>query len=311
MSIARPIPTRLIATLALALAALSFPAGARAQVLRTDLPAQAQGLEVVEHLGDTLPMDASFTDDARREVKVGDYFGAGNTKPAIIALVYYRCPVVCSVVMAKLVESLNQVDYSAGKDFNVLLFSVKDEETVIDAAGAKARFVDGYTRAKTDPSARDGWHFHVGKPEDNKKLADAIGFTFKREVNGEYAHPVAIFVVTPQGKISRYMYGFDYRPETVKMALLEASNGTIAKSIGERFLPFCYRYDPAAGTYTLQAFKLMRIGGVVMMVLVFGLVLALRIHEGVRRRRLRLEHEHAGSPVQAPGQGADESGSKT
>jgi len=284
MNGARSILSSALAGVAAALVAAWTPC-VQAQLLRTDVPRQAQGLEVVEHLGDPLPMGVEFVDDSNRTVHLSDYFSPDNTEPAIVAMVYYRCPVVCSVVMAKLVESLNQVDYTPGKDFRVLLFSIKDEETVIDAAGAKARYLESYSRASGAPEVRSGWRFHVGTPENNRALADALGFTFKREANGEYAHPVAIFVVTPQGKISRYLYGFDYRPETVKLALLEASNGTIAKTLGERFTPFCYRYDPAAGTYTLQAFKLMRVGGVVMMALVFGLVLALRIHEGVRRRR--------------------------
>ncbi len=276
---------------------------ASAQVLRSDVPRQAQGLEVTEHLGEILPLDTEFVDDATRKVRLYEYFGPAETKPAIVAMVYYRCPVVCSVVMSKIVESLNQVDFTPGREFRVLLFSVKDEETVIDAAGAKARYLEAYSRAANAPEVRDGWRFHVGTPDETRRLADALGFSYKREANGEYAHPVAIFIATPQGKISRYLYGFDYRPETVKMALLEASNGAIGKTIGERFMPFCYRYDPAAGTYTLQAFKLMRIGGVVTMVLVFGLVVALRVHEGVRRRRAaRVAEIHA--PAGTPPDGA-------
>ncbi len=298
----RSITAGLFAVLAWALAVVLPAPIVRAQLLKSDLPRQAKGLEVVEHLGEGLPLDLEFVNDAARTVRLSEYFAPGNQKPAIVAMVYYRCPVVCSVVMAKLVESLNQVDYTAGKDFRVLLFSIKDEETAIDAAGAKARYLDGYARAKDAPDVRGGWQFHAGTPENTRQLADALGFTFRRETNGEYAHPVAIFVATPQGKISRYLYGFDYKPETVKMALLEASSGTIAATIGDRFMPFCYRYDPAAGTYTLQAFSLMRIGGVATMILVFGLVLALRISEGVRRRRAaRVALNSTASPGTSPG----------
>lgn len=298
----RSITAGLAAVLACALAVVLPAPAALAQLLKSDLPRQAKGLEVVEHLGEALPPDLEFVNDAARSVRLSEYFASGNEKPAIVAMVYYRCPVVCSVVMAKLVESLNQVDYTAGKDFRVLLFSIKDEETAIDAAGAKARYLDGYARAKDAADVRAGWQFHTGTPENTRQLADALGFTFRREANGEYAHPVAIFVATPQGKISRYLYGFDYKPETVKMALLEATSGTIAATIGDRFMPFCYRYDPAAGTYTLQAFSLMRIGGVATMILVFGLVLALRISEGVRRRRAaRVALNSTASPGTPPG----------
>jgi len=291
------------AKLACALCCVLFANRVGAQLLKTDLPRQAKGLEVVEHLGETIPLSAQFVNDATRPVILSEYFTSDNTKPAIVAMVYYRCPVVCSVVMSKIVESLNQVDYTTGEQFRVLLFSVKDEETAADAAGAKARYLDSYTRG-TSADARNGWQFHVGTPENTKALADALGFTYKRESNGEYAHPVAIFVLTPQGKISRYLYGFDYKPQTVKMALLEASNGAIAKTLGETFMPFCYRYDPAAGTYTLQAFKLMRIGGIVAMVLVFGLILVLRVNESVRRSRAAKGVEVTTAPSGIPPGGA-------
>lgn len=259
------------------------PRFAHAQVLRKEPPAQVRGLDVVEHLGDTLPSDLTFTTSDNREVTLGDYFKQPAGKPTIVALVYYRCPTVCSVVMSKLSTCLEQLDYTLGKDFNCLVFSFKEEETVIDAAGAKARYTSEYKRGS---DALAGWNFHVGKPETVQKLADALGFQYRRLDDGEYAHPVAIFITTPDGKIARYIYGFDYKPAEMKLALLEASNGSIAMSIADRFLHFCYRYDPAAGTYTLQAFRVMQIGGVVAMVGVGSLIVSLRVGESLRRRRL-------------------------
>lgn len=262
---------------------------APAQTLLPEVPAVARGLEVVEHLGDTLPLDLEFTDSDGRTVHLREYFGGQSkpgfaAKPAVVAMVYFRCPIACSTVLTKLTDSLNQLDFTVGKDFNTLLFDFKEEETTIEAAAAKVRYTSGYPRAK-DPEVKAGWQFHTAAPEANQKLSDALGFPYRRIEGGEYSHPICIFVISPQGKISRYVYGYDYDPSMLKMALLEASEGKIARTIGDRFMHLCYRYDPKAGTYTLQAFRLMRIGGIVTVLAVGGLIGGLRVSEMLRRRR--------------------------
>lgn len=278
---------------------------ASAQVLENQVPAKARGLEIVEHLGATLPMDLEFVNSQGSTVKLGSYFspamkadgtpnGAtgrarGLGKPVVVAMVYYSCETACSVVLAKMAESFGTLDYRVGRDFDVLTVSFKEEETTSDAAAAKARYVGGLTHGSADPSVKSmagkGWEFHTGTPAACLALADALGFQYRRLDNGEYSHPVGIFVVTPEGRISRYVYGFDYDPGIVKMALLEASNGTIAQSISDRFLHLCYKYDPAAGVYTLQAFRVMQIGGMLAMVGVALLIVSLRFAEMVKRRR--------------------------
>jgi protein SCO1 len=263
--------------------ALGAPfSAADAQVLMKEPPKAIRGLDVFEQLGEKLPADLTFTTSDNRTVALGDYFKQPASKPTIVALVYYSCPTVCSVVLSKLATCLEQLDYTLGKDFNCLVFGFKDEETVIHAAGAKARYTSEY---KSGGDALAGWQFHVGQPETTQKLADALGFQYRRLDDGEYAHPVALFIVTPDGTIARYIYGFDYKPAEMKLALLEASNGDIAQSIGDRFLHFCYRYDPTAGTYTLQAFRVMQIGGIVAVVGVGSLIIALRVGESLRKRR--------------------------
>lgn len=272
-----------------AVATAVMAAVAPAQTLLPEVPPVARGLEVVEHLGDILPLDLAFTDSEGRAITLREYFDSPTTsgaapKPAVVAMVYFRCPVACSTVMIKLTDSLNQLDFTIGKDFNTLLFDFKDEETTIEAAAAKVRYTSGYPRAK-DSAVKAGWQFHTATPETNQKLSDAIGFPYRRLDDGEYSHPICIFVISPQGKISRYVYGYDYDPKMLKMALLEASEGKIARTIGDRFMHLCYRYDPDAGRYTLQAFRLMRIGGVITVLAVGGLIGGLRLNEARRRRR--------------------------
>lgn len=278
--------------------ALAVPGAwcALGQTLLPQVPGPARGLEVVEHLGDALPLETVFTDSSGRAVRLGDYFPGAGGKPAIVAMVYYRCPVACPTVMAKLTESLNQVDFTVGKDFNALLFGFKDEETTIDSAGAKARFTSGYPRA-ADPEVSAGWQFHTGSAEANLKLGEALGFPYRRLESGEYSHPICIFVISPAGKVCRYVYGYDYEPSMLKLALLEATDGKIARTIGERFAHLCYRYDPTAGTYTLQAFRVMQVGGGLTVLGIAALVGGLRLNEAFRRRG-------GGQPPSGPGTGA-------
>ncbi len=278
---------------------------AAAQILDKQVPAKARGLDIVEHLGATLPMDLEFVNSKGDTVKLGSYFspaikpdGTANGatgparelgKPVVVAMVYYSCETACSVVLAKMGEAFGTLDYKVGRDFNVLTFSFKEEEKTSHAAAAKSRFVGGLTHLTEDASLKaaitKGWEFHTGAPDACQKLADSLGFQYRKLDNGEYSHPVGIFVLTPEGRISRYVYGFDYDPGIMKMALLEASNGTIAQSITDRFLHLCYKYDPAAGVYTLQAFRVMQIGGMLAMVGIALLILTLRFNEMVKRRR--------------------------
>jgi len=280
---------------------------ASAQVLDKQVPAKARGLDVVEHLGATLPMDLEFVNSKGDTVKLGTYFspalkadgtpnGAtgrarGLGKPIVVAMVYYSCETACSVVLSKMSESFGTLDYKVGRDFDVLTFSFKEEEKTSDAAAAKSRYIDALTHGSNDPGIKSvtskGWEFHTGSVEACQTLADALGFQYRKLDNGEYSHPISIFVVTPEGRISRYVYGFDYDPGIMKMALLEASNGAIAKSITDRFLHLCYKYDPTAGVYTLQAFRVMQIGGMLGMVGIALLILTLRFNEMVKRRRER------------------------
>lgn len=281
---------------------------ALAQPLLPEVPVVARGLDVIEHLGDTLPLDLEFTNSSGQTVRLGDYFASESkkgfeAKPAIVAMVYYRCEIACSTVMKKLTESLNQLDFTTGKDFNAMLFSFKYDESTIEAAAAKVRYTSSYPRAK-DSQVRAGWEFHTGTPESNQKLSDAIGFPFRRMENGEYSHPICIFVISPKGKISRYVYGYNYDPSMLKLALLEATEGKIARTLGDRFVHLCYRYDPNAGTYTLQAFRVMQIGGVVTVLGIGGLIGGLRINEAVRRRRAAPAGHAPGGQPPGPTTGA-------
>ncbi len=255
------------------------------------LPKQAQGLEVQEHLGATLPMELTFLDAEGRTVHLGDYFPAATgkvkagelPKPAIIMLGYFGCPVVCPVVQDKMVEALEKVDLTAGKDFNFLMFSFDASDTPAVARGARGRAFQGYSRSGT-PEVDAGFAFHTGNVESTRILANALGFPYRKLENGQFSHPVALFVVSPEGVITRYIYGFSYPPTQVKLALMDASQGKLAKSLGDYFMNYCYMYDPRAGKYTIQAVRVMKVGGALTLVALTALIVGLRLSEYLKKR---------------------------
>jgi protein SCO1/2 len=224
----------------------------------------------------------AFTNSEGKVVHIGDYFK--GDKPAIIAMVYYKCPIVCTVVMNRLSETMNDLDYTVGKEYRTLIFSVDPTEDAKLAASTKLSYISGYNRDVT-PEVQDGWQFHVTDDSAARRLSDALGFKFRRLDTGAYSHPVALFIVTPDGKISRYLYGFSYPARDVKLALLEASEGKLVKTIGERLLNFCYMFDPKAGSYTLQAYRVMQIAGVITVTALGTLIGGLFIGERLRRSR--------------------------
>ncbi|MBM4109519.1 MAG: SCO family protein [Phycisphaerae bacterium] len=283
-SVHHPVLRRALAATAL----LAAPASA--QVIAKELPVEVRGMDVEERLGSLLPRDLAFDRADGRRVTLGDYFGAqggsepasAGGRPAILVMGYYRCPVVCPAITTKLVECLDGVDFTAGVDFNVLYFSFDHTERPADAAAARSTVLAAYDREHT-PAVEAGWAFHTGDAAGNRALGEAVGYPYRLLPNGEYSHPVVLIFLSPEGKVTRYLYGYDYPPTQVKLALLDASDGKIARSLGERFLHFCYRYDPDAGRYTLVAMRVMQVGAAASVALVGSLVGGLLLVERVRR----------------------------
>ncbi|MBL4590838.1 MAG: SCO family protein [Phycisphaerales bacterium] len=244
---------------------------------------QLNGVGFEENLGHFAPLDAEFTNAYGETVVLSKYFS--DSKPVIFALVYYECPVVCPVVLDKLTECINELDYLAGEDFRVVVVSFDHTESTPNALGVKTGFVSEYER-NDDPKTLDGFAFHTGDAVNIRKLADAVGYDFQQLDNGEYSHPVGLMVLSPKGKVTRYFYGFDYPAREMKLSLLDASEGKIAKSLGDRFLQFCYRIDPNAGVYTLQAMQIMKLGALLVMFVLFGAIGTMLLKEQIRKRRL-------------------------
>jgi len=264
-------------------AASALPPPARENPLDrpAPLPRAVMGLGIEEHVGRPLPMELQFTTSEGKFVQLGDYFK--DNKPAVIALVYFKCPVVCDVVMQKLTECYNQLQLKPGKDFNVLYFSFDPTETAADATAARNGHLSNYHET-ADDAVKAGWQFHTTDAGSARALADAIGFKYRRLENGQFSHPAGVYIATPDGKLSRYFYGFSYPARDMKLALIDASNGKLVRSLGDRIMAFCYMFDPSTGKYSLAAVRVMQVSGIITLICVGSLVAVLFVGERVRRR---------------------------
>jgi protein SCO1 len=262
---------------------LATPGASAQLLLEKDQVRELQGVELTEHLGANLPLDATFTDADGETVRLSQYFSDG--KPAILALVYYECPIVCNLVLDTLDTSLNKLDYEIGDDYRLIVLSFDHGETTTHALNRRERTLRNYTVA-TGPEVKAGAIFLTGDETNILRVTQAVGWDFAPLPNGEWSHPVGLTILSPEAKITRYIYGFEYPADTLKLSLLEATEGKIAKSIGERIMHFCFRYDPTAGAYSVEAMQLMRLAGAATVVFLIVFISGMLVRERRRNRRL-------------------------
>lgn len=254
------------------------------------LPAALVDVGIVEHLGAPVPMDAKFKDETGKDVKLGDYFQPG--KPVLLNFAYYQCPMLCNMVMSGMLTGMKKLDWTPGKEYQIVTISIDPREGPDLAASKKKTHIEALGR----PDAAAGWHFLTGTDPEIRKVANAIGFTYQYvKTSNDYAHAAGIFTISPAGKISRYLYGVEFKKKDMRLALLDASEGK-ALSFGEKVVLFCYRYDANAKGYVLFARNFMMGSGYVV---VAGLFLFL----GVLWRREFKRRDVTQRPV-AKGTGA-------
>ena len=223
-------------------------------------PEMLRGVGIDQKLGQQLPLDALFADEAGKPVRLGQYFGK---RPVLLVLAYYNCPMLCTQVFNGLTSALRVLPFDAGKDFEVVAVSFDPRDRPPDAAAKKKAYVDEYKR----PGAEAGWHFLTGGAGSIERVTSAAGFRYKfDESTGQFAHAAAIYVATPEGKLSRYFYGIEYGPRDLRLAMVEASQGRIG-SIVDQILLFCFHYDPKLGRYSAAILKIVRFGGVAAVVI--------------------------------------------
>ena len=255
---------------ALAIVLLAHPATVAAQF--TD-PNQGIGVRpellkevgVDQKLNDEIPLNLAFRDEHGRPVELAQFFGS---KPVILTLVYYNCPMLCTQVLNGLDRSLEVLPLEIGKDFNVVTVSIDPTDRPVVAEAKQAMYAGMYRR----PGAQYGWHFLTGDEPQIKQLADSVGFRYAYDPDSkQYAHASAIMLLTPAGKISRYFYGVSYPERDLRLGLVEASQGKIGSPV-DAVLLFCYHYDPHTGKYGLLISRVLQLGGI-LTVLVGGIFL--------------------------------------
>jgi protein SCO1/2 len=251
--------------LALAALAIALVVAPRAHAAITpDAPIDAAGrvpdeiknVGVTEHLGVSLPLDARFLNESGEELPLRSYFGHG--RPVVLQLGYFQCPMLCTLVSKGLLDSVKQVNLKAGTDFDMLFISIDPSETPSLAALKQQSTAQYYGK----PDEASGFHFLVGRPAEIQAVTSTVGFRYEEMTDTQqFAHAAVLLIVTPDGKVSRYLYGTTYPPQTVRLSLVEASAGKIGTTMDQLIL-ICLHYDSATGKYAWAAIGLLRIAGV-------------------------------------------------
>jgi len=248
-----------------------------------DVP-PSQGVKFEQKLREQLPLNLRFHDESGRTVTLGDYF---HGKPVILVLAYYRCPQLCSQILNGVVKAMLDMDLQLGKDYEIVTVSFDAREKPDLAAAKKRTYVDRYAR----PGTAEAWHFLTGDEASIRQLTDAVGFHFRYDEKfDQFAHPSGIMIVTPQGRLSRYLFNVDFKARDVQLALVEAAENKIG-SPSDYVLLLCFlHYDETQGKYTASVLKIVRLGGVIT---VLAIVTMVSIFLWKEKRHARLVAEQA------------------
>lgn len=257
--------------------ALLFPSGASAQL---NDPIQNIGVRpellkdvgVDQKLNESIPLGLKFKDENGRQVELREYFGS---KPVILSLVYYNCPMLCTQVLNGLERSLKELSLALGKDYTVVTVSIDPTERPVLASAKQQLYTGLYGR----PGAAQGWHFLTGDEPQIKQLASAVGFRYAYDPDSkQFAHASAVMLLTPEGRLSRYFYGITYPQRDLRLGLVDASEGKIGSPV-DAVLLFCYHYDPATGKYGVVISHVIQIAGGLTILALGGLIFGLSRRE--------------------------------
>lgn len=247
-------------------------------------PVSAADIDIVENLGERIPAGLTFQDGHHRDVAIDEVLAQG--KPVIVTLGYYKCPMLCSLVQQGLAKAIKAAGLELGRDFNGVAVSINPEEKPKDAATHEMRLLTALNHPEAD--ARDHWPFLIDTTpgaQSAAALAKAVGFRFKYDAaSKQFAHAAVAFVLTPSGKVSRYLYGTDFAPRDLRFAVVEASEGRVGTTL-DRILMTCFRYDPMVQRYTPYVFGVARIAGMATLLSLATLLAVLWRREMSRRRR--------------------------
>ncbi len=224
-----------------------------------------------QNLGAQLPLDLVFRDERGADVRLGDLF---RGRPVVLSIVYYECPMLCTLVLNGLVSALKPVNLVPGRDYDVIAVSFAPRETAALAAAKKKVYLERFGKATPETA----WSFLTGDQASIDGLTKAVGFRYAwDEKTNQFAHPSGVVVATPDGRIARYLFGVEYVPKDMRLALVEASEGKVG-GFADQILLFCYKYDPTRGRYSAAVINLVRAGAALTIVSLMTFI-------GVSRRR--------------------------
>jgi protein SCO1/2 len=225
-----------------------------------------------------------FRDEAGRAVRLGDYFGA---RPVVMVFAYYDCPMLCTQVINGLSSALGVMSLAPGKDFEIVTVSFNPHDTPATASAKKAVYLGRYTRA----GAAEAWHFLTGDQPEIDRLTKAAGFRYAwDEDTRQYAHPSGVVVLTPDGRLARYLFGIEYGPRDLRLGIVEASAGRVGTPV-DSLLLYCYHYDPMTGRYGLMIMRAMRLAGAATVLALAGFILIMLRRENARAGESKLRHD--------------------
>lgn len=240
-------------------------------------PPQLKEVGIDQNLDGQVPLDLMFRDESGNSVRLGDYFDEG--KPVILTLVYYECPMLCTLVLNGLTSALRTLSFDVGRQFEIVTVSFDPKETPELAAGKKETYIEAYRR----PGAENGWHFLTGEPAAIESLARSVGFRYRYDPQvAQFAHAAAIMVLTPKGRIARYFYGVEYAPRDLRFGLIEAAEERIGSPV-DQLLLYCFHYDPSTGKYSAAVLNIVRLAGAMTVVGLLGFIVT--SSRGSKRRK--------------------------
>jgi protein SCO1/2 len=245
-------------------------AGEAPAQLVTEPPAELEGVGIDPPDNARVPVDLRFEDEEGTELPLSTWLD--GERPVILALVYYRCPMLCGLLLNGLTDALKGLAFTPGDEFEILTVTIDPRETSSLAKVKKQSYLNEYGR----PGAGEGWHFLTGDDERIRPLAESVGFGYKYdEETDQYAHATGLFILTPDGRLSRFLSGVMFEPSTLRLALVEASEGKVGTTF-DRFLMTCFHFDPDTGQYSLAAFRLVQAGGIMTLIVLAVFVVLVR-----------------------------------
>lgn len=245
------------------------------------VPVPLRDIGFDQRLNERMPLDIPFLDEAGRSVRLGDFFGA---RPVVLVFAYFECPMLCTMSLNGLGSALNILSLEPGRDFEIVTISFNPKDTPASAREKKAQYLQRYKH----PAAGGAWHFLTGGEGSIDRITDAAGFRFTwDEPTKQFAHPTGVMVLTPDGRLARYLYGIEYGPRDLRYALVEASEGRVGNPV-DALLLYCFHYDPMTGRYGIAIMRAIRLASGATVLAIGGFVfLMLRRERRTQNQRTR------------------------